>query len=193
MCIAPICNLCLRFRSASLHEKLRLQHYPAWSFGKMKHGEMSKHSFGVEQCEECSQMSETDKRRRGARLVIVWLILNPFLDALWNCCSRLAKRCSWQEDLERNQHSSDALDSIMLDLRGPLCCTCQTWKRGRCRNDAHIVNRTFASLWPVSMRSLIVNNAHLNIKVVFLFKTVVFGAFGFGQMLLLSQGFAWTR
>jgi hypothetical protein len=43
------------------------------------------------------------------------------------------------------------------------------------------------------MRSLIVNNAHLNIKVVFLFKTVVFGAFGFGQMLLLSQGFAWTR
>ena len=50
---------------------LRLQHYPypAWSFGEMKHGEMSKHSFGVEQCEECSQLSETEKLVRRKRKV----------------------------------------------------------------------------------------------------------------------------
>ena len=62
-------HFCLCFRSASLHEKLRLQHYPAWSLGKMKHGEMSKHSFGVEQCEECSRLSETDKLVRRKRKV----------------------------------------------------------------------------------------------------------------------------
>ena len=47
---------------------LWLQH-PAWSFGELKHGEMRKHSFGVEQCEECSQLSETEKLVRRKRKV----------------------------------------------------------------------------------------------------------------------------